>query len=236
MDVYNVAGSRIYIGGVISRKSTMALADFTGQTFVEIGGWSTAGAIGDSSEITSTPLINERRVVKTKGVDDAGDSENTFIVDDLDAGQIALLAAKRSCDNFAMKIEWANGCERTSTVTMTIAGPGVITWTAHGLTAGASVKFATTGALPTGITAGTTYYVIAAGLTTNTFQIATTPGGAAITTSGTQSGVHTATGLPPGRIRMFAGLVTSYSESGGDANAAQMITSTIAVNSNIVRA
>ena len=235
MDVYSVAGSHIFIGGVISRKADMTAADFTGQTWVEIGGWSTAGAIGDSSEITSTPLINERRVVKTKGVDDAGDSENTFIVDDLDQGQINLLLAKRSCDNYAMKIEWSKGCERSAIVTITIATPGVVTWTAHGLTAGAAVKFTTTGALPTGLIAGTTYYVISAGLTANAFQVSATPGGAAITTSGMQSGVHTATGIPAGRTRLFAGLVTSYSESGGDANAAQMITSTIAINSNVVR-
>jgi hypothetical protein len=74
---------------------------------------------------------------------------------------------------------------------VTIATPGVVTWTAHGLVAGDAVKFTTTGALPTGITAGTTYYVIAAGLTADTFRISATPGGAAINTSGSQSGVQT---------------------------------------------
>lgn len=87
---------------------------------------------------------------------------------------------------------------KTATVTITIASPGVISWTGHGLYANAPVKFTTTGALPTGITAGTTYYVISAGLTADTFRISATIGGAAINTSGSQSGVHTAIHAPHG--------------------------------------
>lgn len=79
---------------------------------------------------------------------------------------------------------------KSSTVTVTIATPGVFTWTAHPLELYDPVKFSTTGALPTGVTAGTTYYVQS--VTTNTFTIAATPGGSAIATTGTQSGVHTA--------------------------------------------
>lgn len=78
----------------------------------------------------------------------------------------------------------------SATVTITIASPGVITWNSHGLANGDRVTFATTGALPTGITAGTVYFVVNAA--TNTFQISATSGGAAINTTGTQSGVHTA--------------------------------------------
>lgn len=59
---------------------------------------------------------------------------------------------------------------------MTIATPCVVTYAAHGLVAGDMVWFETTGALPTGLTASTHYYVIATGLTTNTFQLSTTTG------------------------------------------------------------
>lgn len=78
----------------------------------------------------------------------------------------------------------------TMTATVTIASPGVITCTAHGLTVGRRVGFTTTGALPTGITASTIYYVQSVP-TADTLTIAATIGGAAINTSGTQSGVHT---------------------------------------------
>jgi hypothetical protein len=76
------------------------------------------------------------------------------------------------------------------TITATIASPGVITYTAHGLLANAPIAFATTGALPTGIVAGTTYFVKTV-LTANTFTISATAGGAVINTSGSQSGTHT---------------------------------------------
>lgn len=81
--------------------------------------------------------------------------------------------------------------ESLGTATMTIASPCVVTRNGHGLAAGAPICFTTTGALPTGLVAGTIYYVMAAGLTANAFQLAATASGAAINTSGSQSGTHT---------------------------------------------
>jgi hypothetical protein len=85
-----------------------------------------------------------------------------------------------------------------ATATITIAAPGVITLNAHGLVNGMAVKFSTDGALPTGITAGTTYYVRNA--TANTFNLSTTykhPTTTVITTSGSQSGTHTMSVVAP---------------------------------------
>jgi hypothetical protein len=79
----------------------------------------------------------------------------------------------------------------SSTVTITIAAPGVVTWTGHGLSVNDTIRFTTTGALPTGLSAGTTYYVKTV-LSANTFTVSTSAGGAAVTTSGTQSGTQTA--------------------------------------------
>jgi len=78
-----------------------------------------------------------------------------------------------------------------STVTISIAAPGVVTWTNHGLSANDTIRFTTTGALPTGLSAGTTYYVKTV-LSDNTFTVSASSGGTAITTSGTQSGTQTA--------------------------------------------
>lgn len=77
-----------------------------------------------------------------------------------------------------------------ATVTMTIANPCVVTWTGNALANGDCVKFTTDGALPTGLTAGTAYFVI--NKSGNTFNVAAKPGGSTITTTGTQSGTHTA--------------------------------------------
>jgi hypothetical protein len=78
-----------------------------------------------------------------------------------------------------------------STVTISIAAPGVITWAGHGLSVNDTIRFTTTGALPTGLAINTTYYVKQV-LSANTFTVSTSAGGAAVTTSGTQSGTHTA--------------------------------------------
>jgi hypothetical protein len=82
----------------------------------------------------------------------------------------------------------------SSVITMAGGVPGVITWTAHGLAEGTRILFETTGALLTGLTAGTVYFVKAP--TANTFNVSATAGGSAITLSGTQSGVHTAIADP----------------------------------------
>ena len=74
--------------------------------------------------------------------------------------------------------------------TITIASPAVVTSTVS-LLDNTPVILTNTGypsALPTGLTVGTTYYVKGTGGTT--FNLSATPGGAAITTTGTQSGTH----------------------------------------------
>jgi len=102
------------------------------------------------------------------------------------------------------------------------------------------VVFTTTGALPTGLTAGTTYYVSTVGLTANAFSVADTKAHAlagtnTITTSGSQSGVQTAwdVTLPIGTFSTAAqanlplgtngvlfqnGLIVSATDGGGAAN------------------
>lgn len=76
-------------------------------------------------------------------------------------------------------------------VLVSIADPGVVTLQDHRLAANDTVTFSTTGALPTGINAGTAYYVIV--VDADHFQLSPSTSGFAITTSGTQSGVHTLT-------------------------------------------
>jgi hypothetical protein len=74
-----------------------------------------------------------------------------------------------------------------SVVSMTIASPCVVTAVIN-LPDGTPITFATTGALPTGLLPGVTYYTKY--LTAATFNLAATSGGASITTTGSQSGVQ----------------------------------------------
>lgn len=236
MALQSVSGSKIYIGRrVAPATDDLVVADFTGATWVEIDGWTSAGSLGDTQETVTQALINRGRVQMTKGTRTGGTMENTFVPLWNDPGQLAFKAAEASCSPYEFKVEWGAGCAPSGTVTMTIATPGVVTWAGgHGLEAGSPIVFSTNGALPTGVTAGTTYYVLPTDLTVTTFKFASTPGGTPIVTSGTQSGVHTADAMPAGTTRLFYGLAMPGAESGGDPNTAQLRTWSIAIDSNIV--
>lgn len=119
----------------------------------------------------------------------------------------SLLLAQPSCGTFP-------GADITSSTaacnvkaggefTVTASSPAVFTRTAHGLAAGDTIQFTTTGSLPNGLATLTTYYVLSAGLTADTFRVSLTSGGAAVNTTGTQSGTH--------NYSSFASLYPGYS-------------------------
>jgi hypothetical protein len=89
-------------------------------------------------------------------------------------------------DSFLYEI----GPQNAPTFTVTINSPAVFTISNHNLAEGTPVAFKTTGALPTGLSVGVTYYIIAAGLGANTFEVSTSPGGSAVITTGSQSPTH----------------------------------------------
>jgi len=72
---------------------------------------------------------------------------------------------------------------------ISIASPGVLTWPDHGFDLNGTVTLSTTGALPTGLPAGT-YYVKTI-IDKDHVTLSATAGGAVINTSGSQSGTHT---------------------------------------------
>lgn len=76
-----------------------------------------------------------------------------------------------------------------SEVTFDMTSPGYVNWPNHGLYLNAGVIFRSTATLPTGITAGTVYYVIST--TKDSFTISTTQNGAAINFTRYNFGVHT---------------------------------------------
>jgi hypothetical protein len=111
--------------------------------------------------------------------------------------------------------------------TITIATPAVVTLASHGFQAGTRVVFETSGSLPTGITAGTTYYVSSAGLTSGTFQIAATEayalaGTNSIATTGTQSGTQTVQATQSSNFAPIAGRPFNISLWGTFAGSVQL--------------
>jgi len=101
------------------------------------------------------------------------------------------------------------------TFTVTIATPAVGTRNLHGLATGDTVELTTTGALPTGLTANTNYYVIY--IDENTFNLATTLAnalaGTKINTSDSQSGTHSLRYCPWGISGASSFLVPDLRES-----------------------
>lgn len=97
--------------------------------------------------------------------------------------------------NFIKAVNEGNPTLITGPFTVTIASPGVFTASSHRLQIDDRVVFVTDGALPTGLVAGTEYFVISAGFTASVFQVSLTSGGAAVNTSGSQSGAHTFFGV-----------------------------------------
>lgn len=89
-------------------------------------------------------------------------------------------------------------------VSLTLGTPGVVTLAAHALAVGDTFIPYTTGALLTGLTAGTTYYVQSVP-TANTFTVSATNGGAAIAFTGTQSGTQT---MSSNNVNVYIGLAS----------------------------
>lgn len=73
--------------------------------------------------------------------------------------------------------------------TVTFTAPSTVNWTSNGLTAGDTVKFLTTGTLPTGLSTDKTYFVKTAN--TNDITLAATSTGPTLTFTGTGTGTHT---------------------------------------------
>jgi hypothetical protein len=98
----------------------------------------------------------------------------------------------------------ATGLDFVQTVVLQIASPGVVEVGVESPQNGEQVVFNTTGTLPTGITAGTSYYVV--NRTALTFEVALTPGGSSITFTGSYTGTVT--------VNSRAVVTTSGTQSG----------------------
>ena len=82
----------------------------------------------------------------------------------------------------------------STSFTVTIASPGVFSLKDHGFLVDDQVVFTTSGALPTGLSVDTWYWIIPEGFDSDTFRVSATERGTAINTSGSQSGTHLLTG------------------------------------------
>lgn len=101
------AGSKLFIGGALaSDGSDFDATDFTSQTWVEIKGTTNLGGAGDTSQLGTSDQIGVSRTRKWKGTRNAGSMEIVMDIDISDAGQLALIAAEKTRDSYAFKLEF----------------------------------------------------------------------------------------------------------------------------------
>lgn len=235
--IYTMANTKIFISeNPVQAKLEVTPEDFQGINWIEIVGLNNVGELGGEQAINEFELISSDWMLKSKGTRNGGTMSNTFIPLALDPGQMKFLEAiEDNCRPYAFRVERGADCAPESNVTITIADPGVITWTGHGFQAGQPVMFSTdAGTLPGGIAEGVVYYVVADGLTTDGFSVAATAGGDPIETTGSADGVIVATAPPAGMTDLFQGFATDGARSGGGRNDPYQRTFNIAVTGRII--
>lgn len=202
-------GSSTTISGTSTQFSTERIAvgariGFGSTDPTQITSWYEITSINSDTEIVinnsvnlspNTPYVIEEIRILMAVTNAAATQENggVFLVKGLNYSTFAIagttIIESTTVDNIRASYLLKDFPPRFGTIT--IASPGVITLNDHGFRLNDAVFFRTTGTLPTGLAAGTVYFVTSTNLTTNTFTLASAPNGVAINTSGSQSGVHT---------------------------------------------
>lgn len=120
-DLYPVAGAKLYIGGaaMATQADDFVAADFSAVSWTEIDGWQSMGPVGDTAQLISTDLINRGRTTKQKGTRNAGSMQNRFGILASDAGQLALIAAEKTRNNYPFKIEFDDAATSPASPTPT---------------------------------------------------------------------------------------------------------------------
>jgi hypothetical protein len=107
--LFTTAGAKLYIGAVKEFQSTdFVEADFTGGSpvWTEVGHTTNLGTFGDTSTLITSAEINVSRQRKAKGTRNAGTMAVVANLDYADAGQLALIAAEKTPDSYAFKLQF----------------------------------------------------------------------------------------------------------------------------------
>lgn len=107
MSIYITSESKIFIGSAKTQKTSDWVAgDFEGESWTEIAWVENIGQFGDESSEVTFDAIGEGRTIKLKGTRNAGTLALTVGFDPEDAGQIALVAAEKTPDDYAFRIDF----------------------------------------------------------------------------------------------------------------------------------
>lgn len=107
MPVFATAGAKLYIGSALAAQSAdFAVSDFDSQSWTEIKELESLGSFGDTAQEITFEAIGDSRTKRFKGTRSAGTMEVVCGIDYSDAGQLAALAAEKTDDNYAFKLEF----------------------------------------------------------------------------------------------------------------------------------
>lgn len=105
MTIYATNGARLYIGGPLANKAAdFTTSDFSGQTWVEVGETEGLGSVGDTAAEITFDGIASSRTRRLKGTRNAGTMEVVCGIDSEDPGQIAVIAAEKTPDDYAFRL------------------------------------------------------------------------------------------------------------------------------------
>lgn len=104
MSINAASGSKLFIGGV-AVSTTQVLADYTEDSYTEVGELEDLGEFGDESETIPFTSLGDGRVRKLKGPRDAGTMEITVGDDMTDEGQTAMEAAEGQTFDYNFYVE-----------------------------------------------------------------------------------------------------------------------------------
>lgn len=180
--IHNSCGQTITVK--VSGQTGVDVATGT-KAYVYCDGTDVRELVNNPASVTATQTLTNKTLTAPKFADGG------FIAD-ANGNELIVMDTVTSAVN---ELTISNAASPAVTATMTIAAPAVVTVAATP-PSGTPVVFTSTGTLPTGVVSGTTYFVKYINATT--FNIAATTNGTSITTTGSQSGTHTATftGVP----------------------------------------
>lgn len=193
-DVFITLNQQTILSLAAAASHSHAISDVTGLQ-AALDGKQASGSYAAASHSHAISDVTGLQTALDAKLDDSQLDTDTTLAANSDTKIATQKAVKAYVDANAGDNSWTlvdqSGNPITSTtVTITIASPGVVSWTGHGLAADTAIILNTTGALPTGLTVGAIYYV--RNPAANSFELSATVGGASINTTGSQSGAHSA--------------------------------------------
>ena len=114
MAYVTVRGTVFGISTTVPAASVDTIAEFEALSYTTVGGLRTLGEFGDESQLVKFEVIGDGRTRQLAGSKDAGVLECMCAFDYADAGQLAMIAAFDSGNEYAFKVEPDNGVSSNS--------------------------------------------------------------------------------------------------------------------------